>query len=59
MNVFDSKVFFVNIIRAHGLETKETLTGPTVVVGAAIITYHNIRYVLLHTAVLSVFGWCH
>ena len=40
MNNFDSKVSFVNIIRAHGLATKETSTGPTVVVvvGATIIT---------------------
>ena len=37
MNIFYSKVSFVNIIRAHGLETKETWTAPTAAVGATII----------------------
>ena len=36
MNICDSKVSFVNIIRAHGLETQEAWTGPTAV-GATII----------------------
>ena len=35
MNIFGSKVSFVNILRAHRLETKKTWTGPTV--GATII----------------------
>ena len=54
MNIFDSKVSFVNIIRAHELEPKETWTGPTA--GATIIrdTYCycctlGIRLVLLTT----------
>ena len=37
MNICDSKVSFVNIIRAYGLETKETWTGPTAEEGATII----------------------
>ena len=56
MNIFDSKVYFVNnIIRTHGLETEDTSTGPTVeVVGVTIITHHKIRYVRLRTALRTV-----
>ena len=42
MNIYDSKVSFVNIIRAHGLETKETWTGPY-----SSRCYYHVRYVLL------------
>ena len=63
INIFDSKVSFVNIILAHGLETKETRTGPTVVVGATIyiitiIVYDTCTAIYSCTAVLSVFNWC-
>ena len=42
MNIFDSVVSFVTVIRTQGLETKETRTGPTAV--GATNTYDTYCY---------------
>ena len=57
MNIFDSKVSFVNIIHAHGLETKDTQTGPTAVVVGATVMYDTYCHIQLNF--IYVFGWCH